>query len=91
MASLNQYLNDLNLFSKDKSKLVKIVANWGHSRWKGLKLQEIRVKTDLREKIQEDSSMDLASRMIWRSGCPMKLDTSNFSVKSQNAVLIFAI
>ena len=77
MACFNSNINDLDFVPKDKSKVVKIVANWGHSRWKGLKLQEIRVKTDLREKIQEDSSMDLASRMIWRFGCPMKLDTSS--------------
>ena len=49
-----------------------------------------RIKTDIIEFFfQEDSSMDLASRMIWRFGRPMKLDTSSFSVKSQNAVLHF--
>ena len=49
-----------------------------------------RVKTDIIEFFfQEDSSMDLASRMIWRFGCPMKLDTSRFSVKSQSPVLHF--
>ena len=44
-----------------------------------------RIKTDLTEKkIQEDSSMDLPSRMIWRFGHLMKLDPSSFSVKSQS-------
>ena len=38
---------------------------------------------------QEDLSMDLASRMIWKFGRPMKLHTSSFSVKSQSAVLHF--
>ena len=38
---------------------------------------------------QEDSSMDLASKMIWRFGCPMKLDTISFSVKSQSSLLHF--
>ena len=33
--------------------------------------------------------MDLASRMIWRFGCPMKLDTSSFSVKSESPVSHF--
>ena len=49
-----------------------------------------RIKTDIIEFFfQEDSSMDLASRMIWRFGRPMKLDTSSFSVKSPSAVLHF--
>ena len=49
-----------------------------------------RVKTDIIEYFfQEDSIMDLASRMIWRFGHLMKLDKSSFSVKSQSAVLHF--
>ena len=51
-----------------------------------------RIKTDIIEKkFQENSSMDLASTMIWRFGHLMKLDTSSFSVKSQNVALDFAI
>ena len=51
-----------------------------------------RVKTDIIEKKnQKDSSMDLASRMIWRFVHPIKLVKSSFSVKSQDAVLILAI
>ena len=47
-----------------------------------------RIKTDIVDFFfQGDSSMDLAFRMIWRFGRPMKLDTSSFSVKSQSAVL----
>ena len=47
-----------------------------------------RVKTDTIDFFfQEDSSMDLASRMIRRFYRPMKLDTSSFSVISQSAVL----
>ena len=41
MACFNQYFHDLNFFSKCKSKLVKIVTNWGHSRWKGPVLQKL--------------------------------------------------
>ena len=49
-----------------------------------------RIITDtIKKNFQENSSMDLASRMIWRFGRPMKLDTSSFSVKSQSAVLHF--
>ena len=33
--------------------------------------------------------MDLVSRMIWRFGHQIKLDTSSFSVKSQSAILHF--
>ena len=33
--------NGLDFLPKGKSKLVKIVANWGHSRWKQLNLQKI--------------------------------------------------
>ena len=41
MACFNSNINDLDFVTKNKLKLVKIVANWGHSRWKGLKLQKI--------------------------------------------------
>ena len=41
MASFNSNINDLDFVPKDKSKLVKIVANWGHSQWKQLNLQKI--------------------------------------------------
>ena len=40
MAGFNSNINDLDFVTKKKLKLVKIVANWGHSRWKGLKLQK---------------------------------------------------
>ena len=41
MACFNSNINDLDFVPKDKSKLVKIVANWGHSQWKQLNLQKI--------------------------------------------------
>ena len=42
MAWFDSKVDDLNFVPKDKSKLVNIVANWGHSRWKGLNLQKIK-------------------------------------------------
>ena len=51
-----------------------------------------KIKTDILEKkFQENSSMDLASRMILRFGHLMKLDTSSFSVQSQSVALHFDI
>ena len=41
MACFNSNINDLDFVTKDKSKVVKIVANWGHSWWKQLNLQKI--------------------------------------------------
>ena len=41
MAWFNSKVDDLNFVLNHKSKLVNIVANWGHSRWKGLILQKI--------------------------------------------------
>ena len=35
------FINILNFFSKGKSKLVKILTNWGNSQWKGLAMQKI--------------------------------------------------
>ena len=34
MACFNSNINDLDFVPKDKSKLVKIAANWDHSQWK---------------------------------------------------------
>ena len=51
-----------------------------------------RIKTDTIEFFfQEDSSMDLTSRMIWRFGHLIKLHPNSFSVKSQSVALHFAI
>ena len=51
-----------------------------------------RIKTDTIDFFfQEDSSMDLTSKMIRIFGHLMKLDTSSFSVKSQSVALHFAI
>ena len=44
MAYYNSNINDLDFVTKDKSKLVKIVANWGHSRWKQPNLQKIELR-----------------------------------------------
>ena len=41
MACFKSNVNDLDCVSTDKSKIIKIVANWGHSRWKQLNLQKI--------------------------------------------------
>ena len=44
LALIQIHINDLDFFTKDKSKLVKIVANWGHSQWKQLNLQKKEYK-----------------------------------------------